>query len=190
MFILRPCRDPRSFVFVASDVSIIHSIQNQSAKDIFVIQRFFLCKNSAIPIVMIVSLVKCDVGCVLWISDLLIEWGLWTCWARPRWSWLSWSWYTDWWLTGGWKETILVSPVLTLADRVTTNTVVSHVGYVELSQSQHFLDANILLVLSQSHWPRFNGKVMNDKLSSHSDTLHEFSICPTSSLSSGFWFFT
>ena len=64
MFILRPCKNPRSSVFVASDVSIIHSIQNQSTKDIGDFKIFFLCKNSAILIEMIVSLVKCDVGCV------------------------------------------------------------------------------------------------------------------------------
>ena len=59
-------------MFVASDVSMIHFIQNQSTKEIGDFQNF-LCKTSPILIDMIVSLVKCDVGCVLWIlSDLLI----------------------------------------------------------------------------------------------------------------------
>ena len=59
-------------MFVASDVSMIHFIQNQSTKDIGDLKNF-LCKTSATFIDMIVSLVKCDVGCVLWIlSDLLI----------------------------------------------------------------------------------------------------------------------
>ena len=64
MFILRPCKNPRSSMFVASDVSMIHFIQNQSTKDIGDLKNF-LCKTSAIFIDMIVSLVKCDVGCVL-----------------------------------------------------------------------------------------------------------------------------
>ena len=51
-------------MFVASDVSMIHFIQNQSTKDIGDLKNF-LCKTSAIFIDMIVSLVKCDVGCVL-----------------------------------------------------------------------------------------------------------------------------